>query len=237
MDITNKLKRIKIPTHLALILDGNGRWAKKRNLNRTDGHSKGFETLINICKTIRKIGIKYLTIYAFSTENWNRPKKEVDFLLDLFEKGIDRLENEYKDDDIKLIISGELDRFSENIQNKINRFVANSSSKSGFVLNLCLNYGGRQEIVRAVNKIINEKLECVDEKKFSKYLYTADLPDPDFVIRTSGEQRLSNFLPWQTIYSELYFPKVFWPAFNDRCLLKALKVYSKRDRRFGRVKK
>lgn len=235
MEITKKISNLKIPVHLAIIMDGNGRWAKKRGLNRTEGHKKGFDALIENCKFIRKIGIKMLSVYAFSTENWNRPKEEVDCLLDLFAQGFDKLEKEYKDEQVKVIVSGELSKFPDNLRNKMTDLVLKTKDKEGFILNFCLNYGGRAEILRAVNNIIQDARTNIDEKTFSDYLYTAGYPDPDFVIRTSGEQRLSGFLPWQTVYSEFYFPKKFWPAFGEKDLIKCLKIYSKRDRRFGRV--
>lgn len=236
----NRIKNdSKIPNHIAFIIDGNGRWAKRRKQTRSFGHFAGYKNLKKQIENVKNLGIKNLSLYCFSTENWNRPNEEVEYLMNLFDKMLDEFKKDYLNDDIRVLISGDLNdfRISRNIANKANELMDLTKNKSGFIINVCLNYGGRQEILRAVNNIIKDKIEEVDEKTFENYLYTKNLYPLDFIIRTSGEQRLSNFLTWQSAYSEFYFPKKLWPSFTKRDLIKAIKIYSKRDRRFGAIKK
>mgnify|MGYP004653306343 CR=1 FL=1 len=226
---------IKIPTHIAFIIDGNGRWAKERNMPRSYGHKVGFNTLIKILKECFNLGIKYVSVYAFSTENWNRPKKEVDYLMNLFRKMLkSNLLNDFPN--IKINIMGDYTRFPEDLAKSIEDVMNETKDNDGGIMNLGLNYGGRDEIVYAVNKLLKLGKKEITKEEFASMLYTSSQPDPDFIIRTSGEQRLSNFMPWQSAYAEFYFPKTYWPAFNKKELHNALIEYSKRDRRFGAIK-
>ncbi len=228
----------RMPKHIAFIVDGNGRWAKKRHLIRSLGHKAGFDNLKTQIEFVRDLGIKNLSMYCFSCENWKRPKDEVDFLMDLFNQMLDEFKAEYLDKDIRVIISGDMEdeRIPAKVREKAKEIMQLTKNKAGFVLNACINYGGRQEILKATNELINEGAKNVDEKLFTKHLYTADMLPLDFVIRTSGENRTSNFLMWQSAYSEWYFPKKLWPSFTKGDLVKALKIYMNRDRRFGGVK-
>ncbi len=228
----------RMPKHVAFIVDGNGRWAKKRHLARSVGHEVGFENLKKQIELIQELGIKNLSLYCFSCENWKRPKEEVDYLMQLFNKMLDDFKRDYLDKDIRVIISGDMndDKLPEMVRTKAKEIMELTKDKTGFVLNACINYGGRQEILKVVNELIAKGTHIVDEKTFEKHLYTADMLPLDFVIRTSGEMRTSNFLTWQSTYSEWYFPKKLWPSFTKKDLIKALKVYMKRDRRYGAVK-
>ena len=227
----------KLPNHIAFIIDGNGRWAKSRGLTRSLGHKAGMENLKKILKeTFYSYGIKYASVYCFSTENWNRPKKEVDYLMKLFADYVsDDFIREFPN--VKLTIMGDISVFPDKLKNNALNAIEATKKNSKFVLNLGINYGGRDEIINAVNKLISSGEKVATKENLSRFLYTCNLPDPDFIIRTSGELRLSNFMLWQCAYSELYFPKVHWPAFSKKCLKNALIEYSKRDRRFGRVEK
>lgn len=239
MNIEKLKTDVRMPKHIALIIDGNGRWAKRRNLSRSVGHKYGFENLKNHIEYVQDFGIKNLSIYCFSKENWNRPDAEVNYLMDTFDKMLDDYKKDYLDRDIRVIISGDMDdeRIPEQTRNKAKEIMKLTEHKTGFILNPCINYGGRQEILKAVNEIVNSGEKDIDVAKFEKHLYTADMLPLDFIIRTSGEKRTSNFLPWQSTYSEWYFPKKFWPAFTKKDLVKALVVYTKRNRRFGAIKK
>lgn len=234
-----QINPLNLPKHIAFIIDGNGRWAKQRNKIRSAGHLAGYENLKKQIQIVKDLGIKNLSLYCFSAENWNRPKEEVDFLFDLFNRMLDEFKKEYINEDVRVIISGDLDdaRISENIRLKAKELIEITNNKKGFIINVCLNYGGRQEIIRAINLILQSNKKQIGEKDFENYLYTKDLLPLDFIVRTSGEQRLSNFLTWQSAYSEFYFPKKLWPSFTKNDLLKAIKIYSKRDRRFGSIKK
>ncbi len=227
-----------MPKHIALIIDGNGRWAKCRGLARSVGHKFGFENLKKHIKFVQDLGIKNLSIYCFSKQNWNRPKEEVDYLMETFSLMLDEYKKEYADKDVRIIISGDLedDRIPASTRQKAKDLMESTKAKTGFILNPCINYGGREEILKAVNEIIELGETNIDCKAFEKHLYTAEMLPVDFIIRTSGELRTSNFLPWQSTYSEWYFPKKHWPAFRKRDLIKALKVYMKRNRRFGAIK-
>ena len=226
------MDKVKIPNHVGIILDGNGRWATSRGLKRTAGHLAGYKNLLDISKYIFDKGTKFLSVFAFSTENFNRPIEEVNYLMDLFIKGFNKDAHIFNDNNIKVIFSGRQDRLSDKVLDAIKNMENSTKDNTGGIVNICLNYGGRAEIVDAVNKIINDGIKNVDEELFSKYLYN-DLPDIDFLIRTSGEMRISNFMLWELSYAELYFPNCYFPDFNHKEYDKALEEYTKRDRRFG----
>ena len=232
-----KLK--KIPTHVAIIMDGNGRWAKKRNMPRVKGHYEGMQTVKKITKYASKLGIKYLTLYAFSTENWARPKEEVSYLMDLPEKMFTSFMPELMENNVKVEVIGVVEKLPENTRKAVEDAVEQTKNNTGLKLIFALNYGSKDEIVTAVKRIAqgaanNEyKVEEIDEQLISDNLFTKDTPDPDLLIRTSGEQRISNFLLWQIAYSEFIFTKVAWPDFVEAEFYKALLEYQSRDRRFG----
>ena len=232
-----KLK--KIPTHVAIIMDGNGRWAKKRNMPRVKGHYEGMQTVKKITKYASKLGIQYLTLYAFSTENWARPKEEVSYLMDLPEKMFTSFMPELMENNVKVEVIGVVEKLPENTRRAVEDAIEQTKNNTGLKLIFALNYGSKDEIVTAVKRIAqgaanNEyKVEEIDEQLISDNLFTKDTPDPDLLIRTSGEQRISNFLLWQIAYSELIFTKVAWPDFVEEEFYKALLEYQSRDRRFG----
>ncbi len=235
----DKLKNdSRMPKHIGFIIDGNGRWAKQRGLTRSLGHKAGFENLKKQIQLCQELGIKNLSLYCFSKQNWNRPQKEVDYLMELFDKMLDEYKQEYLNKDIRLIISGDMEdeRLPLSVRQKAKEMVELTKHKTGFILNPCINYGGREEILNVVKKIIENNEKAINEETFNKYLYTKDLLPLDFVIRTSGEMRTSNFMPWQATYSEWHFPKKLWPAYTQKDLLKSLKNYMKRNRRFGAIK-
>ena len=238
MNLENLSNDPRMPKHIALIIDGNGRWAKRRGLPRSYGHEVGAENVGKTIKSVQELGIKNLTIYCFSAENWNRPQKEVDFLMTKFDEMFDEYDSQYSNGNIRIMISGDLTdkRLPETVRVKARNLMDKTKHKDGLVVNMCINYGGRQEILKAVNEIVESGEKNIDQKTFEKHLYTAELLPVDFIIRTSGEQRTSNFLPWQSTYSEWHFPKKHWPAFNKKDLIKALKIYMKRNRRFGAIK-
>ncbi|MCR5830212.1 MAG: isoprenyl transferase [Lachnospiraceae bacterium] len=229
----------KIPEHVAIIMDGNGRWAKKRFLPRSAGHSAGSRTVEQICDDAWSLGIKYLTVYAFSTENWKRPESEVATLMDLLRKYMKNCLERSRKNNMRVRVIGDITRLDEDLRESIKELTHESSANTGLCFTVALNYGGRDEIVRAVRKILEDrdtgKITAADisEDVISGYLDTSDMPDPDLVIRTSGEIRLSNFLPWQSAYSELYFTDVLWPDFDKKELIKAIEWYNGRDRRYG----
>ena len=229
-------ENIKIPNHVGIILDGNGRWAKARGLKRTAGHLAGYENLLKLSKYVLTRGTKYLSVFAFSTENFNRPQEEVDYLMDLFIKGFNRDRGYFNKENIKVVFSGRRDRLSDKVLAAMDQMMDETKDNTLGTLNICLNYGGRAEIVDAVNKIINSNESNITEDTFKKYLYN-DLPDIDFMIRTSGEVRISNFMLWQLSYAELYFPECYFPDFNEGEYDKALEEFTKRDRRFGGLNK
>lgn len=219
-------------SHIAFIMDGNGRWAKKRGLPRKVGHKFGAEAFEKTVKNCFSLGIKVVTVYAFSTENWSRPKDEVNAILSLLDAYIDKTKK-YKD--IRIIFLGDKKVFSENIQNKMNE-VENSTKDNQNILNIAINYGGRDEIVHACNELINEGKTNITEKDISEHLYTSASSDPDLIIRTANEYRISNFLLWQCAYSEFYVTKALWPDFNKKELLKAIENFYSRERKFGGIK-
>lgn len=225
--------------HIAIIMDGNRRWAKKNNMPVKLGHKQGAETLKKIVRYANRIGIKYMTVYAFSTENWKRSKEEVDALMSLLENYLDQFSREADDENIVIRVLGDEEALSESLRNKINEVVSATKDNTGIIFNIALNYGGRNEIVNATKNICKDvkngliKPEDITEEMFSSYLYTKDDPDPDLLIRTSGEIRLSGFLPWQSVYSEFYFTDVLWPDFTEKNLDEAIAEYNKRNRKFG----
>lgn len=226
----------KIPYHLAIIMDGNRRWARKKGMPTFFGHKKGYDKLCKIGDICLKKGIKILTVYAFSTENWKRSKEEVNYLMNLLRESIKKHSLELHKKNIKINFLGRLEKLPKDLQESITKAVELTKKNKKGILNIALNYGGHSEIVDAVKKIIKDKipLEKINESLFEKYLYTADLPPVDLLIRTGGEQRLSNFLPWQLSYAELYFTKKYWPDFNESDLDKAILEYSRRERRMGK---
>lgn len=233
---------MNIPNHVAIILDGNGRWAKKRMMPRQYGHAKGAQVVEQICEDAWNMGIKYLTVYAFSTENWNRPDSEVKILMDIFSKYmVDKLQK-VGQKNMKIRFIGERSRLDKAMIEKIENLEESTKDNTGLNFTVALNYGSRDEMVRAMRKMAAEikegKLEPEDitEEKYNTYLDTAELPDPDLLIRTSGEQRLSNFLLWQLAYTEFYFTDVAWPDFHKAELVQAIEKYNQRDRRYGGVK-
>lgn len=225
------MNNIIVPNHIGIIMDGNRRWAKEKNKKTIEGHLAGANRIISLAKYIFDKGVKYLSIYAFSTENFNRSAEEVSYLMGLIIKFFNERVNELHDYNIKIVVSGLRDNLSKEVLKCINNVVDLTKDNTGGVLNVCLNYGGRREIVDAVNKIKEANI-TVTEETFGKYLYN-DLPDLDFVIRTSGEERISNFMLWQISYAEFYFPKVYFPDFDEKEFDKALEIYNNRNRRFG----
>lgn len=225
------MNNIIVPNHIGIIMDGNRRWAKEKNKKTIEGHLAGANRIISLAKYIFDKGVKYLSIYAFSTENFNRSAEEVSYLMGLIIKFFNERVNELHDYNIKIVVSGLRDNLSKEVLKCIDNVVDLTKDNTGGVLNVCLNYGGRREIVDAVNKIKEANI-TVTEENFGKYLYN-DLPDLDFVIRTSGEERISNFMLWQISYAEFYFPKVYFPDFDEKEFDKALEIYNNRNRRFG----
>ncbi len=232
---------MKIPAHVSIIMDGNGRWAKKRGMPRTFGHKKGAEVVMDICQDADDLGIKYLTIYAFSTENWNRPSAEVRTLMLLFGKYLKICYNKAMENNMCVRIIGDRSALSPQLQESIRVLEEDTREFTGFHLQIAINYGSRDEMLRAMRRMMEDYKEGkftaqeLDETRFSSYLDTADIPDPDLMIRTSGEQRLSNYLMWQHAYSEFYFTDTAWPDFNKAELVKALEAYTRRDRRYGKI--
>lgn len=229
------MKLLTKPVHIGIILDGNGRWAKKRGKPRLYGHEKGANAIKKLLVYAKKYDIKYVSVFAFSTENWKREKLEVDGIFKILENTIDNFKNSFLNNNYKLTIMGNLTKLNKSLKQKISSLVESSKKNTGVVLNVGINYGGRSEIVNAVNVILQQNIKTVNEKSFEKFLYTKNLPALDFVVRTSGEQRISNFMLWQIAYSELYFPKFYWPSFSERKFKKCLVEFSKRKRRFGNV--
>ena len=232
---------MRVPNHIAIILDGNGRWAKKRGMPRSFGHVKGCENLEDICEVAKELGVKYLTVYAFSTENWKRSKEEVDGLMKLFRNYLKKCIKISQKKNMRVKVIWDITAFDSDIQESIEKLEDFSKDFTDLHFQIALNYGSRDEITRAVNRMLEDqkagKLETpVSEDTISGYLDTAGLPDPDLMIRTSGELRLSNYLLWQLAYSEFYFTDVPWPDFKKEELVKAIEKYNERDRRYGGVK-
>lgn len=231
----------EIPKHIAIIMDGNGRWAKKRGLPRAAGHKRGVDTVRNIVETCTQLGVKYLTLYTFSTENWKRPQEEVSVLMRLLLRSLKDRTSELHENDIKLTTIGDISALPVEVQNQLLEDIEKTKNNKKMVLNLALSYSGRWEILRAINNISEELKEGkinageIDERIFSNHLTTCNMPDPDLVIRTSGEFRVSNFLLWQIAYSEFYITDVYWPEFNREHLYDAIRNFQKRERRFGKV--
>lgn len=233
----------RLPQHIAIIMDGNGRWAKKRGLPRSMGHRAGVEALRDIVKTCSNLGVKVLTLYAFSTENWRRPKDEVGVLMTLLTEYLRRELHELHENKVTIRTLGDISLLPLEAQKELEKSVAKTQNNPGLILNLALNYGGRAELTRAVKEIAGEVKqgkrlpEEINEELISSCLFTAGLPDPDLLIRTSGEMRLSNFMLWQLAYTEIVVLDQFWPDFNPKALLDAIREYQQRDRRFGGLKK
>ena len=226
-----------LPQHVAIIMDGNGRWAQKRGLQRLEGHKQGGLNARQVVEIFREYNIPYLTLYAFSTENWNRPKEEIEGLFKLLEEKLDEGDEIAREKKIKVRHLGRLEGLPRKIRKRIMKTVKETENNNGMTLCLAFNYGGRSEIIEAVQRIIHNKIDAkkIDESVFSKHLYTESIPDPDLIIRTGGEMRLSNFLTWQSAYAEIYFTPVLWPDFDRKEIEKALASYIRRQRRFGRV--
>lgn len=230
----------KVPNHIAIILDGNRRWATMRGLPTLQGHTEGADNLERIARYCSKIGVKYLTVYAFSTENWKRTKEEVGYLMNLMADYISSFEVRFKDSNAIIKLVGDIDRLPKKLQDSIIKIEEKTKNNTGLTLNLCINYGGREEIVNATKVIASKvssgelKLTDINEGMFSTYLRTGNTPDPDLFIRAGGEKRLSGFLLWQSSYSELYFSDVLWPDFNELELDKAINEFNNRKRNFGK---
>lgn len=224
-----------LPVHIAIIMDGNGRWAASRGLPRFEGHRAGVENIRGVVRYLGQHGIKYITLYAFSTENWRRGKQEVRGLFRLLGMVIDKETQNFHKEGVKLNLLGNLEGLSEALQNKVHKALELTKNNKSLTLSIAFNYGGRAEILRAVSEIIRQQIspEELSEEVFSRHLYTEGLPDPDLIIRTGGELRLSNFLLWQAAYSEYYSTPTFWPDFGEEEIRKALEVYRQRQRRFG----
>ena len=238
----NEIDMSRLPQHIGIIMDGNGRWAKKRNMPRGYGHIVGCDNLEKMCDVIKDMGVKYLTVYAFSTENWKRSRAEVEGLLKLFRQYLKRCIKKAHKNQMRVKIIGDPSAFPQDIQDSIVKLEEYSSKYDEIYFQIALNYGSRDEILRGIRKLTQDavdgkvKPEEIDEHTFDGYLDTAGIPDPDLMIRTSGELRLSNFLLWQMAYTEFYFTEVAWPDFNKAELIKAIEKYNQRDRRYGGVK-
>ncbi len=241
-DIVEQLKsKGDIPVHIAIIMDGNGRWARRRGLPRVAGHKRGVDTVREITEAATKLGVKFLTLYTFSTENWNRPKEEVSTLMRLLLKSLRDRVNELNDNDIRLTTIGNIKALPLEVQKELNEAKEKTKNNKSMTLNLALSYSGRWEILEAMKKMLklaskNEiSVSEIDEKFVNEFLTTKNIPDPDLLIRTSGEFRVSNFLLWQIAYTEFYISKKYWPEFTEDDLYEAVKSYQKRERRFGKV--
>ncbi|MFA6141825.1 MAG: isoprenyl transferase [Candidatus Omnitrophota bacterium] len=229
----------KIPQHVAIIMDGNGRWARSRGLPKLAGHRAGVKAAEEAMKAAGELGIKVLTLYTFSTENWKRPRHEISALFKLLENYLERESGKLDENNIRFSVIGDMDNLPESVRTKLNKTIELTKKNTGLIVNLAFNYGSRGEIIQAVKHIANDiaqgklSVDTIDEKIFSGYLYTKYLPDPDMLIRTSGEYRVSNFLLWQISYAELYVTKKLWPDFKKSDLKKAILEYQKRERRYG----
>lgn len=226
---------LRVPNHIAIIMDGNGRWAKEKGMPRTYGHKAGADTLRKILTSCGELGIKYLTVYAFSTENWKRAKEEVDTLMFLFKTYLKNEKKLLMKNNVKFLVSGRKEGVSKDLLAEISKLEEATKGNTGITLNIAFNYGGRAELVDAIKEIVKNNEKEITEETVEKYLYN-QFPDPELLIRTSGEMRISNFLLWQIAYSEIYVTDTYWPDFNKDELIKAIESYQKRDRRFGGVK-
>ena len=239
--IYKDLDPAKLPSHVAIIMDGNGRWAKKRLFNRIRGHEKGSETVRTIVRACREIGISYLTLYAFSTENWQRPRSEVAALMTLLKKFLESEQKEMLDNNIRLYAIGQIERLPENVRQVLYKAMTLTKKNDGMLLVLALSYGGRAEIVRMVKEIVIKTKDgsigpdSITPEIISEHLYTSEIPDPDLLIRTGGEMRISNFLLWQIAYTEIYVTDTLWPDFGKDELVRILQDYQQRERRYGKV--
>ena len=233
---------MNVPQHIAIILDGNGRWAKSKGMPRNYGHVQGSKNVEKICETAYKMGVKYLTVYAFSTENWNRPQSEVDTLMSLLRNYMKTCLKTAEKNRMKVRVLGDISRLDEDIRTRILELEEASKNNDGLNFQIAINYGSRDEMVRAMKAMMSDckegkfDVEDITEDRFSSYLDTRGIPDPDLLIRTSGELRLSNYLLWQLAYTEFYFTDVLWPDFSKKELEKAIEHYNRRDRRFGKIK-
>lgn len=234
MNISKNCMKDNVPNHIAIIMDGNGRWAKKRGMIRTEGHKRGVQALEKILKYSDEIGVKYLSVYAFSTENWNRPKLEVETILMLFNKYLKYKFKDFMEQNVRLVISGSRERLSKSLNETVDEITYKLKNNTGIVLNICFNYGGRLDILESMKKTL-ENGEEITEENISKNLYNSFIPDPDLLIRTGGEFRVSNYMLWQIAYSEIYVSNVLWPDFNEEELDKSIKSFNNRDRRFGNI--
>ena len=226
-----------IPKHIAIIMDGNGRWAKRRMLPRLAGHKEGVEALKRVTKAGRELGVKVMSFFAFSTENWKRDSEEVNGIFDLVKKHLSENFDSFVNDNIKIVTMGDMSKLPQDLYQMLLDIQEKTKNNNDFIVNIGLNYGSRAELVRAFNNLAEKNKKNITEEDLKNELYTCDLPDPDLVIRTSGEQRLSNFMLFQSAYSELYFPKIHWPDFDKKQLKKAIIEYQSRDRRFGDIKR
>ncbi len=233
------MEQENLPKHIAIIMDGNRRWAKQKGMPSSFGHKEGAKTLEKIVRYANKIGVKHITVYAFSTENWRRTEEEVSTLMGLFQSYLDDYSKRADSENIKVNIIGNKTGLSEKMKDSIKKCMERTKDNTGIIFNIALNYGGRDELLHAIKSIANQvkenqiEIEQITEKTISDNLYTKDQPDPDLLIRTSGEIRLSNFLPWQLVYSEFLFIEKYWPDFNEQDLDEAIKVYQHRNRKFG----
>jgi undecaprenyl diphosphate synthase len=241
MNLIDKIDITNLPKHLAIIMDGNGRWAKKQGFLRTLGHESGTKSVKEIIKSSAKLGIENLTLYAFSTENWNRPKIEVDTLMKILVRSLKKELKTLQDNNIKLYTIGNLEKLPKSAQNELIDVIDKTKNNSRMTLTLALSYGSREEIVNAVRNISNKvknniiSIDSIDDSIINEHLYTQNLPEVDLLIRTSGEHRISNFLLWQIAYAELYFTDILWPDFKEQDLYEAIISYQKRERRFGKT--
>lgn len=236
MKTYRELEGLTIPTHIAIIMDGNGRWAKDKGRKRTYGHKNGADTLKRITRVFSDAGVKYVTVYAFSTENWKRPKEEVDFLMSLMRQYLKESVKNAKKDNMRVRVIGCREDLAPDIQKSINHLEEASKDFTGLNLQLAINYGGRDEMIRAFNKHIEASSAPLTEELFEQYLDTATIPDPELMIRTSGERRTSNYLLWQMAYSEFYFIDKHWPDFTEADAIEAIEYFNRLDRRFGGIK-
>lgn len=236
------MSEVKVPNHVAIIMDGNGRWAQNRGLKRTKGHQKGAEALKEISNCIYDKGVKVLSVFAFSTENWKRDKEEVDYIMDLFIKSFKESFKSVKEKNVRVVFSGLRERLNDNVLKAMDDMMEETKNNTSGIFNICLNYGGQGEIVNATKKICKDvqdgviEIEDINNDSYNNYLFN-NLPPIDLLIRTSGEYRISNFMLWQMAYAELYFTNTLWPDFDEEELNKALESYLNRDRRFGSIKK